>query len=110
MNPIKYTDYFERPAAEWSFISFYQHHSTEQNFSSSFIKESFLLKRALEFFSEIPEAKLLAEKFWVCSDLFDTGQYGIPVKLLAASATTRTCFAPLSSYDLRDRCGVQESQ
>ncbi|CAG8515826.1 7049_t:CDS:10 [Ambispora leptoticha] len=62
--PPMTTTYFDTPSEEWSFIGYYKHRRNESNFTFSFRKESFLLKKYLESHQEkIPRAKQLAEAF-----------------------------------------------
>ncbi|RHZ44567.1 hypothetical protein Glove_718g6 [Diversispora epigaea] len=58
------TTYFDTPSKEWSFLGYYKHRRNESDFTFSFRKESFLLKKYLESRQEkIPKAKQLAEAF-----------------------------------------------
>ncbi|CAG8582394.1 6674_t:CDS:10 [Paraglomus occultum] len=59
----KYTTNFDKPPEEWSFLGFYQHRHNERNFTFSFMKESYILKKCLEERQEIPLAKKLAKSF-----------------------------------------------
>ncbi|CAB4411976.1 unnamed protein product [Rhizophagus irregularis] len=57
------TTYFNTPSEEWSFLSYYKHRRNENNFTFSFRKESFLLKKNLESRQKILKAKQLLEAF-----------------------------------------------
>ncbi|CAB4378458.1 unnamed protein product [Rhizophagus irregularis] len=57
------TTYFNTPSEEWNFLSYYKHRRNENNFTFSFRKESFLLKKNLESRQKILKAKQLLEAF-----------------------------------------------
>uniref|UniRef100_U9T747 Uncharacterized protein n=1 Tax=Rhizophagus irregularis (strain DAOM 181602 / DAOM 197198 / MUCL 43194) TaxID=747089 RepID=U9T747_RHIID len=57
------TTYFNTPSEEWNFLSYYKHRRNENNFTFSFRKESFLLKKNLESRQKISKAKQLLEAF-----------------------------------------------
>ncbi|RGB37404.1 hypothetical protein C1646_813355 [Rhizophagus diaphanus] len=57
------TTYFNTPSEEWSFLNYYRHRRNENNFTFSFRKESFLLKKNLESRQKILKAKQLLEAF-----------------------------------------------
>src|SRR6266498_3526275 len=64
------TTYFNTPSEEWNFLGYYKHRRNENNFTFSFRKESFLLKKNLESRQKILKAKQLLEAFKVNSFLF----------------------------------------
>jgi hypothetical protein len=50
---VKISKYFiDTPPEEWEFIGFYEYHQRERHFTNSFKKESFRLRRSIDYLLE----------------------------------------------------------